>query len=124
MHDAFADIPRASDVFELIKTLEFDHPAAGSRGAEVASIRIRLFRSTEDPRRFRCRLSRLESWTLTPTFRDGPDDRESDEELDSGWDHMLAGDYLAYRADDEREAIAMVVRDLARLIGDGRRGEG
>jgi hypothetical protein len=89
MDEVFAGIPRASDVFELVKTLEFDHPTAGPRESETVSIRIRLFRSTSDPQRFRCRLSRLESWTLRPTFRDSPDDGESDEEVDSGWDHML-----------------------------------
>jgi len=124
MDEVFSGIPRASDVFELVKTLEFDHPTAGAGGSEQASIRIRLFRSTADPRRFRCRLSRLESWTLRPTFADSADDGESDEEVDCGWDHMLAGDYLGFRAADAEEALAMVVGDLRSLLGVRRRGEG
>lgn len=116
MESAFARMPRASDVFELVKTLEFDHPSAGPGGDEPVSIRIRLFQSTADPRRFRCRLSRLESWTLQPTFRASPDDL-SDEYLDAGWDHMLARDYLAFRAADIPEALAKVVEDLCQLLG-------
>ncbi|MCA8950416.1 MAG: hypothetical protein KDE27_12995 [Planctomycetes bacterium] len=119
--DILAGIPSASDLFELIKTLEFDHPTAGP-GGEPVSIRIRLFRSVTDPHLFRCRLSRLESWRLSPTFPDGPAGRRSDEEVEAGWDHTLAGDYGAFRADGERQALAMVCEDLARLLRAGPAG--
>ncbi|MCR9244149.1 MAG: hypothetical protein NXI31_03900 [bacterium] len=114
---AFDGLALSSDVFELIKTFEFDLAIAGLPDAEELSIRVRLFRSLTNPKRYRCRLSRLEFWALRPTFQGTPEDDRSDEELDSGWDHMLAGHFDSFEAADWQQALALVTQELRQSIG-------
>ena len=58
-----------SPVYELIQTVEFDL----AFGEDSWTVRVELFRDTEDRGRFRCHAWETELFRLTPSSRDGAD---------------------------------------------------
>lgn len=96
-----------SVVFELVKTLEFDLCIKG----DLAPARLEIFRSTDQPNRYRCRLWERNLFHLKPTLNlDALPDEEfaqdfSDEEVlvERTWE--LSEKFLDFEAASESDAI-------------------
>jgi len=101
-----------SSFFELVKTIETDIDFEN----DSWSIRIELFRDTENIEYYRCHVWELELFRLTPTFPN--DDSDSPKEItddilmvDRGIAHSKI-DYKRFKANSVDEAVEKIIDDL------------
>lgn len=111
-----------SNVYELIRTLEFDV----TLGEDSFNLRIELFRATSNPGYFRAHIWRSEFYRIQSTFPQNhethePVDLPSDELVFVDYSTQLSGDYSAFQAEDVTSAIQLILDDcqgfLKRVAG-------
>ena len=107
-------------MFELVRTFEVD----AALGVELVPLRVELFRSTKDTRRFRYRLWRLEFYRIQPSFPQEqvglPAQTPSDEEFLVDWSAFLTGGISEFIAESVDEAVGRMADDLrSRLEASG-----
>lgn len=103
-----------SVVFEMVKTLEFDLCIKG----DLSPARLEIFRSTDQPNRYRCRLWERNLYHLKPTLNlDALSEEEfardfSDEEVlvERTWE--LSERFLDFEAANESDAILQAVANF------------
>lgn len=93
-----------SRTFESIRTLEVD-----GCGDDSVTVRVELLRRVGDAGLYRCRVWRLESYRIQPTFPQtagAPAHLPSDEEVLVSWTHALPADLAdGYRCSSDDEAL-------------------
>ncbi len=114
-----------TNAFGLVRTIEVDL-RLGDDTATITTIRVEFFRAEGDATRFRCRLWRLETYRIKPTFpqENGlPKHEESDEEILVDWTTFLKEDLIDFKAQDLESAERKVLDGLrSRAAEAGKRG--
>jgi hypothetical protein len=113
----------SSTVFVLVRTLEVDLEIEG----DAWPVRIELYRDKEDETHFRARVWLLETFRVQPTFPQSdeglPQDDPGDEDVLVEWSYNLGEDFSSYAAENEDEALEVVVAALedfaAHAAGNG-----
>jgi hypothetical protein len=110
----------SSDVYELVRLVEFDVNIAG----DVFGLRVELLHSLSDRNWFRAHFWRQEMYRIQPTFpqdASGPVHDPSDERLLIDWSHYLDNDYRDFEAASPDKALQLILdgvrQALVRLTG-------
>src|SRR4051812_23940581 len=111
-----SDAAITSDVYELVKTIEFDMEV----GEKFLPTRVEVFRDTQRKRHFRCHMWELEYYHVESTFsrdrRGGKPSAPSDEPIlvERTWE--LSSKFLDFEAANAnaalRKFLAVLVRHL------------